>query len=464
MNRALNQFLARLAAGLCVLAGVSEAASAQGVIELRPTARLAPGTPLTLDAIADLTGPDAQRWSQLSLETSDQAEVSPDDAGEDQDKDDAGHAAPHSSRWKKVTIEDVRELLQKQHDVHWGRLVLRGSSCDVAWVVPQAAASTTPEPVPAPSDPAAGPLVRVLATGRIAQFLEVPVQDVRVEFADQDAKLLDIPTAGRVVEIQPIGKSDRMALSVRIYEGERILADGTIRARVQVRRDVLVSHEPLSRGQTLSRENTAIESRWIPATEQPADPQQAMGTVAKSKIRPGQMIVSQDVEPAVVVRKGDLVNVDCLSGSIVLRRTMRSTQSARDGETVTLQALVGKATARARMSGVGRAVMLLDGASTAASSPVLAANNPPDTATPSSEADASAAPASSDLSASEPATGGVQVGGIRINKRSDLTQAQRVDRYTVLANKRIGAERPAATHSKAAPTAAEQRGAGGSNR
>lgn len=413
---------ALLSALLCAALAGSPAAG-QGTIELRQTVRLEPGQPLTLGAIADLSGPDAIAWATLALEEFDQ----PPDARptNDRDADSAPDLPlPTTSAWRSVTLDDVRHLLEARQGVRWERLILRGSSCDVAWVIP---AIERPEPVaptvvqtPAIAD---GPTVRSLATSRIALLLAAPEEDVRIEFADQDAKLLDTPTSGRIVELQPIGRSDRMAMSVRVYEGERIVADGSFRARVQVRRDVLVTRDSLSRGDALSRDNTIVESRWIGATDPASTSQDAIGQTAKGKLRPGQIVTPQDIQPAVVVHKGDLVNVDCLSGSIVLRRTMRATQSGRDGEVVDLQALSGRATARARMNGAGRAVMLIDG-----SSPATASRRDPGAESP----DTSLAGAND-----AGPTRQVQVGSLRISRNPSRSEGERVDRYTRLADARV---------------------------
>lgn len=339
-----------LAAALAVFLGMLGASSdAQVVVDLRSTARLAHDERLTLAHIAELSGPDAFRWASLEIDM-------------DEPKAAAGSAA--ASAWTRIGVDRVREAVAARPEVHWGRVLIRGSACDVTRLPPR---NPAPPPIPDTAEPSAtrtdesdGPTIRTLALERLAVLAGVPPSDLRVEFADQDHGLLNIHTTGRVVQMHPIGKSDRVTMTVRIYEGDRIVRDGTFRCRVAVRREARVVAAPIGRGEPLTEANTVIEPRWMDPFEAIADPARSIGQSARTRLRPGQAVSPGDVEPAVAARKGDLINVDCVAGSIVLRRTMRAAETVRDGELVTLQSLAGKSTARARMNGPGRAVMLAD--------------------------------------------------------------------------------------------------------
>jgi flagella basal body P-ring formation protein FlgA len=313
----------------------------QGTIELRRTARLDPTRTLTLSSIADLSGPDALRWAELDLSALTAKPRSP-----TPDID-----APAEIQWQTITIDQVRGELERQQGIHWGRLSLRGSACNVGIAPAQADGKTPVAPAPSIKPAAEGPRLQELAEARIAQLVGMEPADVRIEFAPQDADLLATSTGGRVIELQPMGKSDRMALSVRMFEQDRVVASGTIRAKVTVRRDVLVLRESIPRGAGLTNDNTTIESRWIGPTEIPADPAGTIGKVAKGKLKAGQMLIPQDVEPIIAAKKGDQVNVDCISGSIILRRTMRALETGREGDTIALAGSNSKMTAQARLSG-----------------------------------------------------------------------------------------------------------------
>lgn len=419
---------ARLAV-LAVMALLAPCASAQGTIELRRTARLQPEQSLTLSSIAELSGPDALRWADLDL--SELTARPPSDL-------------PHTPgdepqvEWKNITIDQVRAELERQKDIHWGRLSLRGSLCSVQ-LAPKAAPSKPSATPPSAKDaaPATGPTIQELAQARIAQIIGLDAADVRTEFAQQDAELLAMHTSGRVVELQPMGKSDRITLSVRVFEEDRVVASGSIRAKVLVRRDVVVARDAVARGAGLTTENTAIESRWIGPTEIPAIPADALGKISKGRLKAGQMILPQDIEPAIAAKKGDMVSVDCISGTVILRRTMRALETGREGDTIELAGLTGKATAQARLSAPGRAVMVLapiDHHARSASTSLAALDRDPELSTPSA-AHPSAVP---DLDAPPPAPpSAVQVGGIQVSRKLGSAQGRKTATFTRLADRKL---------------------------
>lgn len=422
---------------LAVVACFGHSALGQGTIQLRSTARLDPAQTLTLGSIADLSGPDALRWAELDLSA---LARKPQAANPSTDKD---TDTPAEIDWQTITIDQVRGELERQQGIHWGRLSLRGSACNVGIAHPHS--ETKPSAAPAPSiTPAVeGPRLQELAEARIAQLVGMDPRDVRIEFAPQDADLLAMGTAGRVVELQPMGKSDRMALSVRMFEMDRVVASGSIRAKVTVRRDVLVLREPIARGVGLTSDNTTIESRWIGPTEIPADPVETIGKVAKGKLKAGQMLIPQDVEPIIAAKKGDQVNVDCISGSIILRRTMRALETGREGDTIALAGTNGhsnsKMTAQARLSGPGRAVLILNPLANPSEQEVGPSAEMV-THAPKLSRENTASASSADASVSDAATNAhtATIGGIQVSrKQHGSTQGRKVANYTKLADRKL---------------------------
>jgi flagella basal body P-ring formation protein FlgA len=350
------------------------AASGQVEITLRSSARIEPDAKVTLGAIAELTGPDASRWRDLTLDVT----LAP--TREDADDGDRGsghqdspnEGPPRASAadsadadWKSVTIDDVRRAIESQPNVHWGKIVLRGSSCAVRRVRPTSiAVPIRPADRENRSDGPIGPTIRSLIESRLAALFDVDDSRIRFEFAADDDRALEAAVDGRIVELQPVGKSDRVSVTARVFDGDRLVMEDKFRVGVEIRRDVVVVGASLRRGEAITDQVAQIESRWMPATSRPASIDGAMGSVARTRLAPGTVVMSADVEEPIVVERGDLVAVDCLAGSVSLRRTLRATASARDGEMVTLQALDSRKTFRARMNGKGRAVMVIGGAPT----------------------------------------------------------------------------------------------------
>jgi flagella basal body P-ring formation protein FlgA len=210
--------------------------------------------------------------------------------------------------------------------------------------------------------------------GRVAQLVGAEADAVRVLFEDAAKDLLDTPTAGRVVDITPSGMADRLPLAIRVFEKDRIVAQGSVRVAVSVRREVLVAKNPLKRGDTMELKDAAIEARWVGPTFQGASPEDFGSVVRAGKLSPGQLITDADLTPAVVVRKGEMVSVSCVAGSVVVKTMARASSDARRGEVIRFEGEEksdkGKERSRrvflARVAGPGRAVTVAASAEEAA--------------------------------------------------------------------------------------------------
>jgi hypothetical protein len=185
------------AAVISALAGVwlGAAALGQTSITLRTSARVDAARPVLLGDVARVEG---ERAEELAA-----AVVLP--------------AAP--SRGQAITADELRALLRPA-GVNWGVTTLNGRSCTVVAV--SAPAEQPPGPESAPAVVAADS-VRAALTGRIAAVLGVELESLRLTFSDQDRELLDTPAAGRTLEVRTVGASERMALAVTLYEGDRIV-------------------------------------------------------------------------------------------------------------------------------------------------------------------------------------------------------------------------------------------------
>lgn len=328
----------------CVLMVCAHGALAQGTIELRPVARLAADAPVMLGDVADLRGPDAEALAGVRV--------------------DEEPLRTMRDGWASVDVALVREALSKRRDVNWARLTLVGRACSIRRDAPRAAEAS--EPVPeeleggrtGETDPAR--CVRGLVTARIAEVLGAGPGRLRVSYEEQDRGILDEPVLGRRVEVQPVGSSDRMPIQVTVFEGERIVASGTVRAGVKVKRPVLVIRRGLARGQAIGAEDFTSDEQWLAPRARPATAARAIGAVTRAALRAGEVLDEQDFEAPLVVRKGELVTVHCLSGLVKVEMVARAMQPGRDGEIVAFQATDSRRTFQARMSGRGRAVVLTD--------------------------------------------------------------------------------------------------------
>lgn len=331
----LGQVLPRLRV-LFLLAGVLSSigqAVAGDSITLRPAATVAPGA-VTLGDVAELEG-EAKALATVGLGV-------------------VGETA------KRVTVEDVRAALAREASVNWGRVSLSGGTCTVRAAV--AAAPVSGATAAEVSDGPRPGTVRFAVASRIAELLAADESDLRLTFDPQQSALLEASTVGRVTAIQPVGMSDRMALSVRLYDGDRLALSGSVRVDVKIRRSVATATANLTRGQSLNSAGVAIQERWIGPTLTPADTTKLSGRQAKTTIPAGNIILASHVESPVAIKKGDKVSVDCISGGLVVRVTARAIESGREGQEIRFVVADSKETFKARVQGPGRAITTTDAA------------------------------------------------------------------------------------------------------
>lgn len=338
----------RMAALVLALAlGWTAAARAQDEVTLRGAAEVDGERPVLLGEVADLRGPAAEALASIVV----------------LDK------WPASEGWTTLELSAVKTALGASPRVNWGRLALNGSSCVVRRAAAAPAAAPAAEPAAA-AEPARAEVgksrVRDLIPARIAQLLSLDEASLRLEYEDSAAELLNTPVEGRQVEITPSGMADRVPLAVRVYEKDRIAASGSVRVAVSVKREVLVARAALKRGDVLSLKDAAIETRWIGPTTPAAGLEDFGSVVRAGKLAPGQLIQDSDLTPAVVVRKGEMVSVSCVAGSVVLKTLARATSDARKGDVIKFESAEKPEKGRgrkdekreflARVAGPGRAV------------------------------------------------------------------------------------------------------------
>jgi flagella basal body P-ring formation protein FlgA len=318
------------------------AAAAQSIIELRPAARIATDAPVVLSDVALLHGSDAIALGGVVI-----------------------REQPRGG--ETITVDELRRIIEARQRVNWARISLRGSTCVLsAGMAPRASLAAAPIQTVAAAPPDPAGTVRGIVAGRIAGLAQVAPLDLRLAFASEDDAILNMPAAGRTIEVTPTGLSDRLPLSVRIFEGERIVMHRTIRVGVEVRREVVIAATGRRRGETIAEEDVTIGVQWLGLAARPGRPDQVVGSSPKMRVTPGQVIMSEDVSPPVVVNKGEQVTVYCVRGTVMLTLRARAMGAGRDGELVQLQTLDGQRTFQARMDGRGRAVINTGGEQVAA--------------------------------------------------------------------------------------------------
>ncbi|MBL9001549.1 MAG: flagellar basal body P-ring formation protein FlgA [Phycisphaerae bacterium] len=321
-------FMRRVIAATVLLA-LACVSRGQDTVALRAGVRAEPGGELRLGDIAAITGPQAASLSALP--------ISADAAG-------------------LIDLAAVRRAVEAAAGINAGRIAFSGGVCRVRpALVPLVREES--EVIATEATPFAG-TVRQHVTARLAETLGVASDALRLTFEQSRAELLNTPTQGRVVTAQQTGTGDKVTLAVRVYEGDTLIAQGTLAVGVLVRREVTVSKEAVSRGEPIPAEALTGDMQWIPLTVKPAALRAIAASKARARIDAGSIIEERHIEAPLAVRRGDLLSLDCLSGGLVVRTTGKALDDAKEGETIPVETLQWRSVVTAKVSRSGHAVIV----------------------------------------------------------------------------------------------------------
>lgn len=321
-------------------AGADEAPSTVTRVTLRATVRLgADQSSLTLADLARISGPQSSALQALVI-----------DPG----------GAIDAGRWSRIPLSAVRAQLGDAPGINDGSLVVTGTDIQITRLAVAPGQPTGEGPKPAGRATSAAPVLRDHIERWIYARLKTTPQTTRLQYTDRDADLLSAPTAGRIVQISEVGRSDRMSLHVVVYEGERVVEDTTVRVGVQIQRRVRVAHTQIKRRTGISADATTLETRWLAPTEPIADPLACLGQVCRNTIDPGTVLLVSMLEPPVVIERGEIISARSLAGSVSVSMSVRALSAGKMGELIELESRDRKQKFTARVSGPGQAVIIND--------------------------------------------------------------------------------------------------------
>jgi flagella basal body P-ring formation protein FlgA len=303
---------------------VASSQPAGDAVVLRSAASVSPGK-ITLGQIATLQGGQSEALSGV---------VIADDLSQ----------IPNS----RVTIDAVMEIVHaasaaRRGSINAGRIAFHGSVClltrgaaietEVNPTAPEPAGPTMP-PIPE------GEMVRGVVAERLPVMLGLDPSRTRLTFDDADRRLLSGLATGQKIDLKVLALADRVPVLVSIYSehkpGEYTLGNSTtIRVGVEVERTVVTTVAPMKRGDVIESSHITTQTEWLTLTKKPLEAGEAVGSVVKvGKVGSGMALMSGDVEPAVVIRKGQVVTVHCISGPFIIKTQARALESGRIGQII----------------------------------------------------------------------------------------------------------------------------------
>lgn len=309
-------------------------------VRLRSTVRLsASSAGLKLGDLARLDGPQAEALKQLAITDTDTIEP---------------------GTWTLLTLQSLREQLKAAPEINFGAIVMYGGDIQITRLRKPQEQTQSPQDTTAETVTTKSKRLRDDIERWVSTRLKVTPEGTRITFNERDRAMLETPTAGRVVEIRELGRSDQMALNIVIYENERIVLERAIRFEALIERPVLVSTAQIKRDTPITLESARVETRWLAPTEPVADPVGSLGQIAVSTIDPGTVLIGSMIEAPILVERGQIVSARSLAGSVSVTLMVRAKQSGRLGEIIELESRDRKQKFNARIAGPGRVVIMHD--------------------------------------------------------------------------------------------------------
>lgn len=272
--------------------------------------------------------------------------------------------------WLILTADQLRRTLSEQADLHWGRVRLRGfASCRVTRITPAAPPAPIPSADPAPVvanlatpvDTASAFTLREYLVQQVEKMSRAHRRELRIRFSDRDAAALDATVAGRRLEFEPLASvPGRLPCVVRVYDGPT--AGRTLRLTLDVARRTLavVVLEPMQRGQTFRPGDVEVREVYLDsdAATPIADLRSVLGQTAAINLRPDTQLLTRHVQSPTLVRRGELVSVQCQSGTLSIRTVGRAAADGALDEVVAVRNEKSRQSFQVRVTGARQGVVV----------------------------------------------------------------------------------------------------------
>ena len=251
-----------------------------------------------------------------------------------------------------IQLVTVRRVLTEAR-VNWAELTLRGRSVCVVKTLPGDSprvaavndrAVTTREAL-AVDQADAGLTVGDLIIDELVRFNEAAREDLEITFrggtgsdSRGDVAWLNRSAAVGRYEIDVLSRSGLGVVPIKVwrYDPAGTIETVTLSADVARQADVVVVLRQLRRGEVFSRDNVGVRRVRLTSDHGPTLDQidLLLGQSTGRALREGAIVRVADVAPDVLVRRGQLVTVSCVSGSLVVRTVATASKDGAAGDVI----------------------------------------------------------------------------------------------------------------------------------
>lgn len=280
----------------------------------------------------------------------------------------------------RLSLATVRDVLDER-GVNWGLMSLKGyAACRVSRLI-EAREPTLERAAAAAPNPETEVRLDTALTLRgqiealLAQMAGVPREDLRFTFSDRDAEQLAASALHHRFEIEPMSTSvlGRVPVRVRRYTGGQVAETFTVTVDVARRALALVATRTISRDEPFTAGSVQVREVYLDDDrgEPLADASLIVGQQAAAVLREGGVIYPEHVRSPVLVKRGELITVRCLSGNLVVRTVGRAAQDGALDQVIPVRNEGSRETFYATVTGRREAVV--GATSSAAPEPLAAA-------------------------------------------------------------------------------------------
>ncbi len=207
----------------------------------------------------------------------------------------------------------------------------------------------------APAAVIKGETINAAVRAYIENNMPWPKSVVRVEFP---ARVADLKLTGKKITYRVMSRRNEdfigdSSFTVRCYENGAFLNGKTVRARIEVLMDVVVSTKSLSKNGRINRDDVRLVKRWFNRLPSNiiSSHDAVVGMKLRTNVKPNAEITGNMVRRIPMVKRGKPVRIVFENGSMRITTIGLSEQDGMHGELIKVRNVSSKNMIYARVTG-----------------------------------------------------------------------------------------------------------------
>ena len=180
-------------------------------------------------------------------------------------------------------------------------------------------------------------------------------------FDDADAAFLDGNLNGTHVELDPQSSfnSDRIALTVRLWNDDRVQSQRTVSVQPLVLMKAATVAKDIDKDQIIAEDDLTTTEQWLAPSQvsMTVSFTQAVGRAAAKKLNAGEILRDKSIRHEALIKKGEQATVRCLVGGVAISMQAEARADGSEGDTIEFRKQGERETFRATVTGRAEAVL-----------------------------------------------------------------------------------------------------------